>query len=264
MDTTNHLPFFDFTIKAYKSLLRCLIDSGYSIQTFREYLTIPKEKTIILRHDVDRLPGNALDMAKLENSMKIKSSFYFRFSTSYNSIKIIKAIANMGHEIGYHYEDLAKTKGEYGKAINLFQKNLEYFRQFQAVETICMHGSPLSKWDNSLIWNKINYKDYGILGDPLFDIDFEKVAYLTDTGRRWNSGSEGIRDKAHSSYAIDCTKTKCIIEKLKNMQLPDKMHINVHPQRWSDHFFPWITEFVLQKTKNFIKKYIIKKLWQKD
>jgi hypothetical protein len=35
-------------------------------QTFEEYIQNPKEKVVILRHDVDRLPGNALVIAKIE------------------------------------------------------------------------------------------------------------------------------------------------------------------------------------------------------
>ncbi|MEZ5146706.1 MAG: hypothetical protein R2759_06400 [Bacteroidales bacterium] len=31
---------------------------------------------------------------------------------------IIKQIANLGHEIGYHYDDLSHTHGDYTKAIN--------------------------------------------------------------------------------------------------------------------------------------------------
>ena len=44
------------------------------------------------------------------------------------------------------------------------------------------------------MWKYFNYRDFGIVGEPYFDIDFEKILYLTDTGRRWDGVS--IRDKA--------------------------------------------------------------------
>ena len=71
-------------------------------------------------------------------------------------------------------------------AIDDFRLNLEKLRKFYPVKTICMHGSPLSKWDNRDLWKKYNYRDYGIIGEAYFDIDFGEVLYLTDTGRRWD------------------------------------------------------------------------------
>ncbi len=43
--------------------------------------------------------------------------------------------------------------------------------------------------------------------------------------------------------------------------LPDKVMLNVHPQRWDDRFGPWVKELVGQNVKNVIKKYfLVKKL----
>ena len=109
--------------------------------------------------------------------------------------EIIKAIATLGHEIGYHYEDMTIAKGNTDKAFEVFQKHLKYFQQFFPVQTICMHGSPLSKYDSRDIWEKYNYKELGIIREPYFDIDFSKVLYLTDTGRRWDGEKVSVRDK---------------------------------------------------------------------
>jgi len=58
-----------------------------------------------------------------------------------------------------------------------------------------MHGSPLSKYDNRDIWGKYNYKSLGITAEPYFDLDFNDVFYITDTGRKWDGASVSIRDK---------------------------------------------------------------------
>ena len=68
-------------------------------------------------------------------------------------------------------------------AIGGYIDHLAYFRKFYPVETICMHGSPMSRYDNRLIWQKYDYRELGIIGEPYFDIDFDRVFYLTDTGR---------------------------------------------------------------------------------
>jgi len=62
-----------------------------------------------------------------------------------------------------------------------------------------MHGSPLSRYDNRRICDKYNYRDFGITGEPYFDLDFTKVLYLTDTGRRWDGNKVSLRDKISPS-----------------------------------------------------------------
>ena len=58
-----------------------------------------------------------------------------------------------------------------------------------------MHGSPRSKWDSKDLWKKYNYRDYGIIGEPYFDVNFDNMFYLTDTGRRWDGWKVSVRDK---------------------------------------------------------------------
>jgi len=70
------------------------------------------------------------------------------------------------------------------KAIKSFEINLSALRKIAPVKTICMHGSPLSKYDNRKIWEKYDYRDYGIIAEPYFDIDFNEVFYMTDKGRK--------------------------------------------------------------------------------
>jgi 3-dehydroquinate synthetase len=109
----------DFTLNTYKLLLSASLTSGYSFQTYFEFVQDTKEKAIIMRHDVDRLSANALQMARLEYEMGIGSTYYFRVvSQSWNE-SIIREIADLGHEIGYHYEDLSMCKGDMERAIML-------------------------------------------------------------------------------------------------------------------------------------------------
>jgi hypothetical protein len=44
----------DFTLTTYKKLLQELLKIGYSIQTFQDFIQQPEDKTIIIRHDVDK------------------------------------------------------------------------------------------------------------------------------------------------------------------------------------------------------------------
>ncbi len=61
----------DFTLSAYKQLIPTLKSQCYFFQTFEEYIQNPKEKVVILRHDVDRKPENALVIAEIEKEAGI-------------------------------------------------------------------------------------------------------------------------------------------------------------------------------------------------
>ena len=121
-----------------------------------------------------------------------------------------------------------------------------------------MHGSPFSKYDNKKLWEKYDYRDYGIIAEPYFDIDYDEVFYITDTGRSWNNSNASIRDKVSSKFDIKIKDTHHLIEKIQNNELPDKIMINVHPQRWNDKFVPWVSELVRQSVKNVVKKFVIR------
>lgn len=203
----------DFTPETYKLLLKSLMDQNYSFFPFVDFLQNPETKSIVLRHDVDGRKMNSLRTAILENELGIKGTYYFRMVPESFDKDVIKKIAGWGHEIGYHYEDVslmaqrlngakAQWFNKSGDEKNIvdaafisFKENLEKLRRIVPVDTICMHGSPLSRWDNRLLWKYYDYGDLGILGEPYFDIDFEKVLYLTDTGRRWDGGAVTVRDK---------------------------------------------------------------------
>ena len=187
----------DFTKIIYEELLNELRMAGYLFVGFEEYLNKieEKKKTVILRHDVDKSPRKALEMAEMEKMLGIRGTYYFRIKKDVFPEDEIKRIAAMGHEIGYHYEDLDVARGDVGAALASFKRNLERLREIVPVRTICMHGSPMSRFDNRKMWQDHDYRRYGIIGEPYFDIDFSKILYLTDTGRRWDGWRVSIRDK---------------------------------------------------------------------
>ena len=103
----------DFTISTYRSLIKAFLDGGYRIVRVQDYLESAgiEGKALVLRHDVDEQPQNALEMAKTENEFGVKATYYFRRVPKSDHPEIIRQIAAMGHEIGYHYEDLSKVFG---------------------------------------------------------------------------------------------------------------------------------------------------------
>jgi hypothetical protein len=260
----------DFTQKTYRTLLQALQAQGFSFITFEEYmlqqsgrdLESHSDYTIILRHDVDLKPQNSLATAKLEHELGIKGSYYFRAVPQSWDEQIIREIAALGHEVGYHYENLTICNGNIEEAYTDFTVNLYRLRQLTNVTTICMHGSPTSRYDSKDIWKHYSYRDLGIIGEPYFDMDFDQFFYLTDTGRRWDGWRTSVRDRVPqqeqwNKQGLTFSSTQSIINAAQKGGLPHRIMITVHPQRWSNSAAPWVKELVLQNVKNLVKRVLV-------
>ncbi len=259
----------DFTLDTLRLLLSSFKSAGYDFFTVAGHLHNPSAPAVILRHDVDARPKNSLQSAEMENLMGIKGTYYFRAGHGSYDEDVIREIYSLGHEIGYHYEDLATAQGDYGKAIRLFDENLAKLRRLAPVETICMHGSPLSKYDNRKLWEKYDYRDFGITGEPYLDIDFREVFYMTDTGRRWDGERYAIRDRVtipgsgavtgkerHGMKKQTFRSTFDIICEASGGNLPSGIMLTLHPQRWENAVLPWLYELIWQNTKNVVKRFL--------
>lgn len=283
----------DFTLHTYKRLLETLLSKNYSFQAFSQYLKEPAHRSVILRHDIDAKKMNSLQTARMEYEMGIAGTYYFRMVPGSFDEDVIRKIHKLGHEIGYHYEDVSACAARrapnqkklqdqlMADAIESFRNNLGILRRIVPVETICMHGSPLSRRDNRLLWQYYDYRDFGISGEPYFDLDFDKILYLTDTGRRWDGGSVSVRDKAmrrqrdekaeelrdpgmeerkneeQRATVYRFRSTFDIINSAESNSLPDRIMLTIHPQRWTDKPLPWLRELIWQNVKNIGKAIIV-------
>jgi len=250
----------DFTLSVYKNLLQTLIEQQYHFQTVEQFVLSPLSKVAVLRHDVDRLPAHSLNMAVIEHQLGVQGTYYFRSCNESFHPDIIRKIVALNHEIGYHYEDLASMHGNYETAINSFIQNLAKLRQYYPVKTICMHGSPLSKYDNRKIWKLYNYHDFGIIAEPYLDFNFNKIMYLTDTGRGWNKSNASIRDKIEGQHYLQGIKnTAHLIFMIKENILSQQLLFTLHPQRWTNNAYDWFRELIFQNIKNIIKGVVVRR-----
>ena len=251
----------DFTIEKYQLLLNTFSEKGYAFQTFAEFLQNPISKGIILRQDVDKKPFHSLRFAEIQHELGIRSTFYFRIKPCSFQPEVISRIQSLGHEIGYHYENLADSKGDLEQAVADFEKALKKLRQHAEIKTICMHGSPLSRYDNRRMWEKRDFTRYGILGEPYSH--YKSGYYLTDTGRSWNGDRFSIRDKSMIEEKTGTGPvfryTQEIIDAVRNGDFPENAMLTFHPQRWNSEFFPWLLEKISQTAKNQIKRLIVRR-----
>ena len=248
----------DFTLKTYRSLLGAFQRAGYRFQTFEEFVTSPADgKVIVMRHDVDELAWNALDMAKVEHAFGVKATYFFRIVKQSNVPEVIKDIVALGHEVGYHYEDLSAAEGDMSKAMESFNTNLAYFRQYYPVRSVCMHGSSTSRFDNRQLWQNQALADFGLVGEPYLTVDFGKVFYLTDTGYAWDGGKYAVRDVVASDFGLTFHTTRQIIECVEKETFPEKALILAHTL-WTGNAAQWLWLHLREATRNHIK------LWSKN
>lgn len=242
-------------LKNYYNLLMQLKNSDWKISGIACFLREATSRTILLRHDVDRRIHKAIQMALLENKLGIKSTYYFRTNSKGQfPEEAIKNISSLGHEVGYHYETLAESNGNFDIAIKKFESNLKNFRLIAPCETISMHGSPLSKYNNQELVNKLNLSRYGLLGDAVSNISQYAPMYFTDVGGRWNHNSANLKDIIPGSRIPLYTDLNIVNVDglLKNDLGP--IYISTHPERWSvglvDKLYCVSLDFIV----NFIKR----------
>jgi len=277
----------DVDLKPQNSLATAKIEHKLGVVGSYYFRMVPDTGTLITQikrifEDIFKIKTAHSRNSEISSNASLRPSEK-QYNPNIFNPKIIQQIAELGHEIGYHYETMDtegtrlkvkgdKVKGDRKKGVDfnvlvdaayeMFCNNLETIKKIYPVKTICMHGSPRSRYDNREIWKKYDYRQLGIIGEPYFDINFNEVFYLTDTGRRWDGNRVSVRDKMQqqeqwNKQGLRFRSTKDIIEAAKENRLPQKIMITVHPQRWTNSFIPWAKEMVWQNLKNLVKRILI-------
>lgn len=251
----------DFTLKKYALFCRTLQTLPYPVMTVKNFLDAgqPREVAVVLRHDIDRCMKAAVQMATLEAQHDIWATYYVRMTKCVFKPGAIRELTELGHDVGYHYETLTKAKGNDSQAIEIFEEELHKLRRIASVDTISMHGSPLSPWNNLDLWKAYDYRDYGITAELSLSIDYARLYYFTDTGRSWDADRYNIRDRVparkHQQYIHT---TEDLIEFLHNAS-EAPVFINTHPNRWAATPLRWcfsaVSDFFINRIKWMISNF---------
>lgn len=148
----------------YKRILEYSLQEGYILTSLADWYEnnfYPGKKVFLLRHDVDMNADCALEMFKIEQSLGVKSTFYFRWLT--DKSRIIRQIAQAGFEVSLHYETLAtycrkksiKSKASITEAdlkccfdILVKEKNI-FEKKYGTIKTLSSHGAPRNRKMNT-------------------------------------------------------------------------------------------------------------------
>lgn len=232
-----------FSVTDYARLIESGLASGWTFLTVREYLeadALP-EHFVVLRHDVDRKVANALALARVEAARGVAATYYFRMSTF--DPDVAREFEEMGHEVGYHYEDLAATGGDRPAAERRFAENLADFREAATVRTVCAHGNAFSSQYNPDLWEGRldELSEYGILGEAYLSMEIgpdSDVYYLSDTNRTWETplidfGIDASTSDLLAVPGVDAVdSTDDLIAALESCPCRG-LYVLAHPSRWS-------------------------------
>jgi hypothetical protein len=247
----------DFTLDVYGALLETVVRRhGSAVGVCRWHQTQGSKMIgCVIRHDVDRRPANALRMAQLEAAKGIATTYYFRVVGEAYDIGTIERIAALGHEVGYHYEDLALADGDMPRALESFDRHLRKLRAHVDIRTVAMHGSPLSKFNNLDIWKAATLDQYSLVADAFLTVDYRGMPYFTDTGRDWSGRVANLRD-CPPTASLPPTTVRATADLVNYIQcMPEAaLALSIHPERWDNHRARWLIQLVKDRAANAIKR----------
>lgn len=109
MNNKEEYKFDYFTIKNYGKQLELAIANGFQFISFTDK-SIEDRKEIIWRHDVEFSPDIALEMAKIENELGVKTTYFFQIHSEFYNVfekhfsNVLNEIKSLGHYIGLHFD----------------------------------------------------------------------------------------------------------------------------------------------------------------
>jgi len=249
-------PVRDFSLEMYDAMCAALCEAGYVALPTGEYLQragkgLP-ERMVLLRHDVDSRPRRAVAMARRERGRGLAATYFFRTTRRGFDAEVIRTVADLGHEVGYHYESVAQARGDLDRARALFARDLARLRELAPVKVASMHGSPLRPWDNREIWTRAAPADFGLAGEAYRDLDYREVHYVSDTGRTWHPTRFNVRDRTTVPAAEVVETTPELIDLVRSGRRP-RLCIVTHPERWPATLVEWGVSAARDAATNVVK-----------
>ena len=180
----------EFTYGAYRDLLALLDRQGYQVGTYHDWQAYPR--CVILRHDIDNSPEQALALARVEREMGVRSTYFVLLRSEFYNVaarrylETLGQIQALGHELGLHFDEKAYPEAgiEETAAHILRERDMLSALLGTPVTSVSMHRPSQATLDADLqIPGMIN--SYG----QTFFHDFK---YLSDSRRRWREPVEEI------------------------------------------------------------------------
>ncbi len=171
-----------FTIQGYKWILDTLISANFRFIKYKPNLLSDNNAIILLRHDIDLDLDSALEIAKVDHSRGIESTFYIMPSNPFYdiyaapTINSVRNIYELGHDVALHI-DLSNSN----QPLKLIKHSLIRLKElfpFIREDIFSIHSPGLSNMSKVFKPGIINVSSV-----KLFD---QSVTYISDSTGKWN------------------------------------------------------------------------------
>jgi len=215
------------------------VDAGRCV-TISELPDLSSETNwLAIKHDVETNVERALQIAKIEAKHGIAATFFIQSYLLKGNEKLLKEIAELGHEVTYHYDVLDANNGDFELATEEFSKTVDKFENLGfPVTSVCPHGNPMM---NRVGWNSnkdffrntsvatkfIGIFDLVVQGKEKIKRDY---TYISDAGYGFKIISDIVGNDQVPSQDVSLSSIDELMERTASSQA---MVISTHPHRWS-------------------------------
>lgn len=166
---------FEFTFEKLEAQYHAAIHAGYEFLTCHQYFLGQKSlppKTVVNRVDIDTSIRKAERLLKIFDRLHIKASFFVRLHTddynpfSFENYRILRAIRDSGHEIGYHSEVVDQSAIWHEDASSCLRRDIDVLSRMLdiPIKGVASHGGMTG----------LNNLDFWRLEEPTaFGLDYE-------------------------------------------------------------------------------------------
>ena len=209
------LDYPDFTLPSYRQLIERL-NSRWQILRLCDAFAAPfKPDSLILRHDIDISPTLVLPIAEIENSVGIRATYFVALHLYYNpyhpnNANVIRTIAKMGHEIGFHYDSTLYPGDQPSPEHNLALLD----RHIQILQEICSSRViSIARHNPSIAKEGDPFKTAVKYNNAYDERLFQNTLYISDSCGAWRGG--GL--------------SPCWYE-----PRPERLYLLIHAEQWAD------------------------------
>lgn len=182
-----------FTYKSYEKLISLLRYKRYEFSDYRNWKM--KDRTVILRHDIDYSLDKAVALAELECRLGISSTYFVLLTSEFynilskDNLSKISQIYRLGHDIGLHFDEVNYSEEYYkdhGGIGNVILEEVNLLKQITGIDidSVSMHRPSKKTLESNIELGPI-INSYG----QQFFKDFK---YVSDSRRRWREDVEAI------------------------------------------------------------------------
>lgn len=230
-----------FTFSYIEDQYRQLLDAGYEAMTCRQYAerkaggSLP-HLALINRVDIDVSVRKAERLQEIYARIGIPATFFVRLhAREYNpfdfeNYRILKAIRDDGHEIGYHSEVIDQGAIWDEDPLACLERDMAVLRMMLNTDVVgvASHGG-MTGLNNLDFWRERHARDFGLLYEAYessgaFDL-FHHSLYVTDSEwTQWKAYRNGTRLEGDRRTPVEHAR----VEK------PPLLYMLVHPETYFD------------------------------